>query len=91
LAPYIAAAVLALIILVALAVVAAFLIRKSLGTLAQRSGIPMFATCGTVLLIGAILTIIVIGVVLLWISLILLAIAFFRLRTEETQYPGVQS
>ncbi len=91
LAPFIAAMIGALVILVAFAVVASYLIRKSLKTLAQKSGIPMFATCGTTLLIGAILTIIVIGIVILWIALILLAVAFFRLRIEQTQYPGVNA
>ncbi len=85
LTPYIGAIIGALVILVAFAIVAAFLIRKSLKTLAQKSGIAMFATCGTVLFIGAILTIIVVGFILLWIALILLVVAFFRLRTEATQ------
>lgn len=88
LAPFIGAIVGALVILVAFAVVAALLIRKSLKALAQKSGITLFATCGTILFVGAILTIIIIGIVLLWIALILLAVAFFRLRAEQTQYPG---
>lgn len=83
LAPFIAAMIGALIILFALTVVAAFFIRKSLRTLAQRSGITMFATSGLILLIGAILTIVLIGFILLWVAVILLAIAFFRLRTEQ--------
>lgn len=82
LAPYIAAAGVALVILFALTVVAAFLLRKSLTTLAQRSMVPMFATSGLILLIGAVLTIILIGFVLLWVAMILLAIAFFRLKPE---------
>jgi uncharacterized membrane protein len=54
----------------------------------------MFATTGllvligaalTIIVIGVVLTIIVIGVVLLWVSLILLAVAFFEMRTEPTQ------
>jgi uncharacterized membrane protein len=89
LAPYVGAIIGALVILVVFAVIAAFLIRKSLKTLAQKSGVALFATTGTILFIGAILTIIVIGFILLWIALILLAVAFFRLRTEPTQYvPG---
>jgi uncharacterized membrane protein len=89
LAPYIAAMIGALVIMFALTVVAAFFIRKSLMTLAQNSGIAMFATSGLVLLIGAILTIILVGFVLLWVAMILLTIAFFRLRAAQpTQYPS---
>ncbi len=83
LAPYFAAMIGALVILFALTVLAAYFIRKSLRTLAQRTGIAMFATSGLILLIGAILTIILIGLILLWVAMILLAIAFFRLRAEQ--------
>lgn len=83
--PYIGAILRALFILFALTVLAAILIRRSLSTLAQKSGITMFATSGLMFLIGAVLTIIVIGVFLLWIALILLTVAFFRLKTEPTQ------
>jgi uncharacterized membrane protein len=83
LAPFFAAMIGALVILFALTVVAAFFIRKSLRTLAQKTGIAMFATSGLILLIGAILTIILVGFILLWVAMILLTIAFFRLRTVE--------
>jgi len=45
----------------------------------------MFATTGLLILIGAILTIIGIGIILLWISWILLAVAFFEIRLEPIQ------
>jgi uncharacterized membrane protein len=83
LAPYIAAIIGALVILFALTVLAAFFMRKSLGTLAQKSGTTMFATSGLILLIGAILTIVLVGFILMWVAVILLAIAFFRLRIEQ--------
>jgi uncharacterized membrane protein len=92
LAPYFAAMIGALVILFALTVVAAFFIRKSLLVLARRTGIGMFATAGLILLIGAILTIVLIGFLLLWIAMILLAIAFFRMRLEQPAQatnPGV--
>jgi uncharacterized membrane protein len=84
-APYIGEIVIAVVILFALAVVAAILIRRSLGILAQKSGTGMFATSGLILLIGAVLTIVLIGFVLMWVALILLTVAFFRLRAEPTQ------
>lgn len=83
LAPYFAAMIGALVVLFALTVVAAYFLRRSLTTLASRTGIDMFATSGLILLIGAILTIVLVGFVLLWIAMILLAIAFFRLRIEQ--------
>jgi uncharacterized membrane protein len=83
LAPFFAAIVGALVVLFALMVIAAYFMRKSLRTLAQRSGTAMFATSGLILLIGAILTIILIGFILLWVATILLTIAFFRLRAEQ--------
>ena len=85
LVPYIGAILGALIVLFALTVVAAILIRRSFSTLAQKSGTAMFATSGLLILIGAVLTIIVIGVILLWIALILLVVAFFQLKTQPTQ------
>ncbi len=89
LAPYFAAMIGALVILFALTVLAAYFIRKSFRTLAQRTGIDMFATSGLILLIGAILTIVLVGFILLWVAMILLAIAFFRLRTEQPIPPTV--
>jgi uncharacterized membrane protein len=85
LAPYVAAIVGALVVLFILFVVSAIFLRRSLNTLSEKSGVHMFATTGLLVLIGAILTIIVIGVILLWVALILLAVAFFEMRTEPTQ------
>jgi uncharacterized membrane protein len=85
LVPYIAAAAVAWIILVASLVVAAVFLRRSLNTLSEKTGTHMFATTGLIILIGAALTIVFIGLALLWVSLILLAIAFFQIKTEPTQ------
>jgi len=85
LTPYLAAIVGALVVLFILFVVAAIFLRRSLNTLSEKSGIHMFATTGLLILIGAILTIIVIGFILLWVALILLAVAFFEIKTEPTQ------
>ena len=55
--PYIGAVVGAVVIFFVLAIIAAFLARRSFVTLAQKSGTGMFATAGTLLFVGAILTI----------------------------------
>ena len=83
LAPYIGAIVVALIILFACVVVAAILLRRSLITLSEKSGTHLFATAGLLMLIGAVLTIILVGLIMLWVALLLLAIAFFEMRTQS--------
>jgi uncharacterized membrane protein len=85
LAPYIGAIIGALIILFVCVVIAAILLRRSLITLSEKSGTHLFATAGLLMLIGACLTIILVGLVLLWVSVLLLAIAFFEMRTQPTQ------
>jgi uncharacterized membrane protein len=85
LAPYLATIAGALVLLFVCLVIAAILMRRSLNTLSQKSDTHLFATTGLLFLIGAALTIILIGYILLWITLILLAVSFFEMRTEPTQ------
>jgi uncharacterized membrane protein len=87
LVPYLAAVAVALVVLFVFTVIAAVLIRRSLRTLAQKSGTRMFATAGTVLFVGAILTIILIGFLLIWIALVLLLVAFIELRPGPAAQP----
>jgi len=84
---HVAALVGSLVILFIFVVVAAIFYRKSLTTLAEKTGVGLFGTAGLLLLIGAVLTIIVIGFLLIWIALILLTAAFFKIRAEPTQPP----
>lgn len=79
------ALVAALVILFVFAIIAVFLFRRSLNQLSSKSGVGMFGTAGLLMLIGAVLTIIVIGALLIWIGFILLAVAFFRIRAQPTQ------
>ena len=67
------------------AVVSAVFFRKSMELSAKKTGVGLFGSAGMVLLIGAILTIVFFGIILLWISLLLIAIAFFQIKTETTQ------
>ncbi len=69
------------------AIIAAIFYRKSLTTLAEKTGVGLFGTAGLLLLIGAVLTIIAIGFLLIWIALLLLTIAFFQIKAEPTQPP----
>ncbi len=80
--------VIALAVAFVFVLITAILLRKSLGLLSSKTGVGLFGTAGLLLLIGAILTIVVIGVFLVWISLLLLAVAFFSVRTHQTTPPS---
>jgi len=85
LAPYIGVAIVGLVVLWAFFIFAAMRLRESLRALSAKSGISTFATSGTILFIGAFLVIIVVGFVLMWVAMVLLAIAFFRLGSEPNR------
>ncbi len=74
---------LALAILFIFMLVAAIFFRKSMVLTSRKSSVGLFGSAGMVLLIGAVLTIIFFGIFLIWISLLLIAIAFFQLRPHE--------
>jgi uncharacterized membrane protein len=86
--------VLGSLIFIALVVVIAFVFyllaamyfRRAFNSLAQKSGEHMFETAGLILWIGAILTIVVVGLFLMLVAWILLAIAFFSMRTPSQPY-----
>jgi uncharacterized membrane protein len=84
-APFVATVLAGLLILVVFAIITAILVRKSLGQMSTKTGIGLFGTSGLILLIGAVLTIIGIGVIIIWISFLLLAIAFFNIKPQPIQ------
>ncbi len=75
----------ALVVAFVFVLITAILLRKSLGLMSTKTGVGLFGTTGLLLLIGAILTIIVIGALLIWISMLLLAVAFFSVKTQSAQ------
>lgn len=84
--PFIAGAFAMFAILWVFSILAAFFVRRSLGTLSSKSGVGLFSTAGLLILIGAVLTVLFgIGLILIWISALLLAIAFFRMKPQEPQ------
>ena len=84
--PFITGVIIALIILWIFSIIAAFFIRRSLVKLSAKSGIGLFSTAGLLMLIGAVLIVLLgIGLILIWISVLLLAIAFFRLKPQQPQ------
>ena len=74
------AVVVGLLILFVFVIISMYFFRKSMNQLSEKSGIGLFGTAGLLMLIGAVLTIIAIGVVLIWIGLILATVAFFRMK-----------
>jgi uncharacterized membrane protein len=66
-------------------IVAAFFARRSLKTLSAKTSVGLFSTAALLLFIGAILTIILIGILLMWIAVLLLAIAFFQIKAQPEQ------
>ena len=84
--------ILGLILFVVLAFVfyllEAIYIRRAFDSLANRSGVGLFRTGGLLLLIGAILTIFIVGLFLIFIAWILILVAFFQIPTsQQTQMP----
>jgi len=84
--PFLTGIIAMIVILWVFSIIAAFFIKRSLGTLAAKSGVGLFSTTGLLLLIGAVLIILFgIGLILIWISALLLAIAFFKIKPQQTQ------
>jgi uncharacterized membrane protein len=80
---FIAYILLALVVLFIFAIIMAIFLRKSLGLLSKKTGVGLFGTVGLLILIGAVLTIIVIGLFVVWIAWLILAIAFFSMKPSE--------
>ncbi|MGA3289781.1 MAG: DUF996 domain-containing protein [Candidatus Bathyarchaeia archaeon] len=76
---------LVLVVLWIFAIVAAFFARRSLKTLSAKASVGLFSTGALLLIIGAFLTIIFIGVILMWIAALLIAIAFFQIKPQPEQ------
>jgi uncharacterized membrane protein len=84
--PFIVGILTVLLVLWIFSIIAAFFARRSLGALSAKSGIGLFSTAGLIILIGAVLIVVFgIGLILIWISALLLAIAFYQLKPQQTQ------
>jgi uncharacterized membrane protein len=85
LASLIVAVVAVIVVLIVFTVISAYFFRRSLKQLSTKSMVGLFSTAGIFLLVGAILLIVLIGAILIWISILLLAIAFFQLKSMSQQ------
>ena len=82
--PFIVAAIVVIAILWVFAIIATFFLRRSLNKLSAKSNNGLFGTVGLLLLIGAFLVIVVgLGLILMWIAVLILAIAFFNLKSIQ--------
>jgi uncharacterized membrane protein len=68
-------------------VLAATHLRKTFNKLAQKTGEHSFETAGTLLWVGAILTIIGVGVLLIFVAWIFAIIGFFTMKSPQQQPP----
>ena len=89
--PFLTAFLVILVILFFTAIIVAIFMRKSLNTLSAKASVGLFGTTGLLILIGAVLTIIAIGLILIWIAMLILAIAFFSMKPQQTQPAAVPS
>lgn len=80
--------ILALVVMFVFFLLQAIYYRKSFTILSEKSGEKMFDTAGLLLFLGAILTIILVGIILLLVAWILVAVAFFSIKTPTTQPPA---
>lgn len=69
-------------------VLSASRLRRVYATLAQRTGESLFNTAGTLYFWGAVLTIVLVGGILMLISWILAAVAFFTAKITPPQQPS---
>jgi uncharacterized membrane protein len=76
---------LVLVVLWIFAIIAAFFVRRSLKTLSAKASVGLFSTAALLLLIGAFLSIVLIGFLLMWIAALLIAIAFFQIKPQPEQ------
>jgi uncharacterized membrane protein len=78
-------AIAAIVVLFVFAIISAILFRKSLTSLSAKSGEKIFDTAGLIWLIGAVLTIVLVGFILIGIAWILMAVGFFSIKTTPAQ------
>ena len=89
--PFIGAIILGLVILYAFTVLASLYVKKAMNTLSGKTGVKLFHTTGTVFFVGALLTIILIGFIVIWVAFILLMISFYESKPlAQEQQPQQQ-
>lgn len=84
-APILGSFLLVLVVLWIFSIIAAFFARRSLKVLSAKASVGLFSTAALLLLIGAFLAIAFIGFILMWIAVLLIAVAFFQIKPQPEQ------
>ena len=84
-APILESFFLVLVVFWIFSIIAAFFARRSLKALSAKASVGLFSTAALLLLIGGFLAIAFIGFILMWIALLLIAIAFFQIKPQPEQ------
>jgi uncharacterized membrane protein len=79
-----AGVIVALVVAFIFYILMALYFRKAFDSLADKSGQGTFRTAGLLLLIGAVLTIIIVGLILIFVAWILATVAFFSMTPTAT-------
>ena len=72
-----------LLILFVTVIISVYFFRKSMNQLSTKSGVGLFGTAGLLMIVGAVLTIVVVGFILIWIGLLIATIAFFQMKQAQ--------
>ncbi len=83
--PMVISVIIVLIVAYIFIVLSALFYKRSLEKLGERSGEKLFRTAGLLMFIGAVLLVILIGGIIIAVAMILLAVAFFTLKTRREQ------
>ncbi|HEX7482705.1 MAG TPA: DUF996 domain-containing protein, partial [Candidatus Bathyarchaeia archaeon] len=70
-------------------IIAAFFTWRSVKDLSSKSKVGLFSTAGLLLLVGAIIPLL--GLILMWISILLMAFAFFQIKPQPEQQAAIIS
>ncbi len=73
-----------------LLLVSAIFLRRSYSSISQKLGVGMFSTTGLIYLIGAALTIVIVGIILIFVAEILNIVAFFSIPDQPVAQPAPQ-
>jgi uncharacterized membrane protein len=79
-APFLSPIIALLVVAWIFLIVASFFVWRSLKRMSSKSTVGLFSTAGILLLIGAIIPIL--GLLLMWIAILLMAIAFFQIKPQ---------
>jgi uncharacterized membrane protein len=89
--PFLASILSVLVVFWIFIVIGAFFARRSLKTLSTKGSVGLLSTGALILLIGAVLTIVVIGIFLIWFAILLIAIAFFQIKPQSEQTVSIMA